>query len=481
MDYNKELRNTLLRKDLVRRFIYYYQFLQNEEKLEFAQGKSRSFAPVDFDPLVTYTQFDDELRFYDNMVTRRAKIEELRALMKIELLYIRDGLKLDPESQDFENSTKGYPSFMKTWLGTSEFSFKYVSSGTEYKCGRGPSQFRVFLANLLEKLVAGTENDEDLMELDSFLVHLYIEKNPKQNVINETEHNQMDYHQRMSKEIRRKQYAAGVKAGPQSPDRKYLSLSKIKNELNENHWSSQKKSKSCLVLKHFTRKVTGGEGLNKRLLRKNTLNKKNGRFYQKDYKDRKNINGNKKYMDVLDRADPIKHTGYVLDLDQKPVSKFRNDFKHDYAEMHKTYGNSFKYSKNLNEFKPSFQKNHLRCSTVDYSSWRKPKDNKTYTEVISLNKSPNDQKNYSMVKINSNNMYVLCISDPNTESSCNVVKVKTGSYQDPKEFVGLANLLERMIFLGSKNFTDPQDFDDFFTINGGTNNSFTSNTDTFYS
>ena len=99
---------TLLRKELVRRFIYYYQFLQTEEKKDHAHGKSRPFAPVDFDPIVTYTQFDDELKFYDKTVTRRAKIEELRVLMKAELQHIKDGLKLDPEDQDFENSSKGY-------------------------------------------------------------------------------------------------------------------------------------------------------------------------------------------------------------------------------------------------------------------------------------------------------------------------------------------------------------------------------------
>ena len=78
-------------------------------------------------------------------------------------------------------------------------------------------------------------------------------------------------------------------------------------------------------------------------------------------------------------------------------------------------------------------------------------------------------------------MNVLCISDPNAKTSCNLVKVRTGSYQDPPELTGLANLLERMVFLGSKIYTDPQEFDDFFAENGGTNNSYTSNTDTFYS
>ena len=35
-----------------------------------------------------------------------------------------------------------------------------------------------------------------------------------------------------------------------------------------------------------------------------------------------------------------------------------------------------------------------------------------------------------------NNMNVLCISDPNAKTSCNLVKVRTGSYQDPPELPG---------------------------------------------
>jgi len=54
-------------------------------------------------------------------------------------------------------------------------------------------------------------------------MHLYTRKNPETNTVNETEHQEMDFHNRMTKEIRRKQYSVGVKSGTRDPDRFYLS------------------------------------------------------------------------------------------------------------------------------------------------------------------------------------------------------------------------------------------------------------------
>jgi len=267
---SKELHTVFLRRELIRRFISYYQYLHKEEKQEFHEGSRRPFEPVDKDPEVTYNQFDDQLKFYDNMIARRAKLEELRTLMKIELQVLRDGMGVDPSEEDFKKAEKGYPSFMKPWYGksgTPKLHWKYIETGTSFHVGDGPAQHREWLSKILEKLVAGSETEDDLKGLDSFLLHIYTKKNPETNVVNKLEHDKMDFHQRMTREIRRKQYHIGIREGSRSPDRLYLSMSPTairppkpiipQTPLNDD-------GEIVSPTKTFVRQTTGKEGLRKR-------------------------------------------------------------------------------------------------------------------------------------------------------------------------------------------------------------------------
>lgn len=49
-----------------------------------------------------------------------------------------------------------------------------------------------------------------------------------------------------------------------------------------------------------------------------------------------------------------------------------------------------------------------------------------------------------------NNLRVLLISDPKTPTSICTLSFRTGSYEDPDDFLGLAHFAEHMHFLGSK-------------------------------
>ena len=60
--------------------------------------------------------------------------------------------------------------------------------------------------------------------------------------------------------------------------------------------------------------------------------------------------------------------------------------------------------------------------------------------------------------------------DENKGISSVVILVETGSGNEPKEFHGLAHLLELVIFLGCEEFPDQESFSQFISNNGGSDN-----------
>lgn len=101
------------------------------------------------------------------------------------------------------------------------------------------------------------------------------------------------------------------------------------------------------------------------------------------------------------------------------------------------------------------------------------------TEVSSLPdaqsvivKSPMDTREYSSIVL-ANQLEVVLVSDPSIEKSAAALSVKVGSFQEPKEFGGLAHYLEHMLFLGTKSYPDVGDYSEFVSRNGGTQNAYT--------
>ncbi len=88
-------------------------------------------------------------------------------------------------------------------------------------------------------------------------------------------------------------------------------------------------------------------------------------------------------------------------------------------------------------------------------------------------KSDVDQRSYKNIEL-SNGMKVLLISDPAADKAAAAVDVATGSNNDPLQRQGLAHFLEHMLFLGTKKFPKPGEYQAFISANGGSHNAFTS-------
>ena len=93
--------------------------------------------------------------------------------------------------------------------------------------------------------------------------------------------------------------------------------------------------------------------------------------------------------------------------------------------------------------------------------------------TITIPKSPNDQREYHALTL-SNKLQVLLISDPSSDKASAALDVYVGSADDPKEFLGLAHFLEHMLFLGTKKYPTPDEYQKFISDHGGSHNAFTS-------
>lgn len=91
--------------------------------------------------------------------------------------------------------------------------------------------------------------------------------------------------------------------------------------------------------------------------------------------------------------------------------------------------------------------------------------------IISLDiqKGPNDLRDYQFVELK-NRLKTILIFDRSAEKSAATIVVKAGSLAEPENFLGLAHYLEHILFLGSKKFPNPEDFEGFLERHGGSSN-----------
>ncbi len=87
-------------------------------------------------------------------------------------------------------------------------------------------------------------------------------------------------------------------------------------------------------------------------------------------------------------------------------------------------------------------------------------------------KSANDQRDYAYAKLK-NGLKLLVISDKEAQRAAAAVDVKAGSANEPDTYPGLAHFLEHMLFLGTDQYPSPDDFMDYITAHGGSNNAYT--------
>nr|NGX36499.1 Protease 3 [Candidatus Anoxychlamydiales bacterium] len=90
-------------------------------------------------------------------------------------------------------------------------------------------------------------------------------------------------------------------------------------------------------------------------------------------------------------------------------------------------------------------------------------------------------KNRKTLKLRlSNGLKVYIISDKNADKSAAAIGVLAGSWDDPKEFPGMAHFCEHMLFQGSKKYPNEADYFKFIWDNSGTLNAFTAPDRTLY-
>lgn len=80
----------------------------------------------------------------------------------------------------------------------------------------------------------------------------------------------------------------------------------------------------------------------------------------------------------------------------------------------------------------------------------------------------------------SNGLEAYLISDPKADKSAAALTVNAGSWDNPKEYPGIAHFLEHMLFLGTKKYPKESDQDSFIAQNGGIANAFTADSFTSY-
>ncbi|KAJ2806697.1 metalloprotease, partial [Coemansia guatemalensis] len=96
-----------------------------------------------------------------------------------------------------------------------------------------------------------------------------------------------------------------------------------------------------------------------------------------------------------------------------------------------------------------------------------------------LEQSPNDSREYKLVRL-PNNLVAVCVHDPNTTKAAASLSVNVGSLTSPRKFLGLPHFLEHMLFMGSKKYPLDSEYSLFISNNSGMSNAFTSKTQTTY-
>lgn len=103
----------------------------------------------------------------------------------------------------------------------------------------------------------------------------------------------------------------------------------------------------------------------------------------------------------------------------------------------------------------------------------------TFQPGSSIIKSPNDNKSYQSLVLE-NGLQVMLISDPLADKAAASMDISVGSAHDPDEFPGLAHFLEHMLFLGTKKYPEPDEYQKFISEHGGSHNAYTSSENTNY-
>ncbi len=80
----------------------------------------------------------------------------------------------------------------------------------------------------------------------------------------------------------------------------------------------------------------------------------------------------------------------------------------------------------------------------------------------------------------SNGLQAYLISDPDVHESAAALAVEAGSWEDPKEYPGMAHFLEHMLFMGTAAYPKENEYMQYINDNGGKPNAYTAPDRTVY-
>jgi insulysin len=81
----------------------------------------------------------------------------------------------------------------------------------------------------------------------------------------------------------------------------------------------------------------------------------------------------------------------------------------------------------------------------------------------------------------SNDLEAYLVSDPGVHESAAALSVEAGSWQDPKEYPGMAHFLEHMLFMGTTAYPKESEYMQYISDHGGSTNAYTAPDRTVYS
>eukprot|EP00397_Hematodinium_sp_SG-2012_P004777 GEMP01004791.1.p1 GENE.GEMP01004791.1~~GEMP01004791.1.p1 ORF type:complete len:1021 (+),score=263.05 GEMP01004791.1:114-3176(+) len=117
------------------------------------------------------------------------------------------------------------------------------------------------------------------------------------------------------------------------------------------------------------------------------------------------------------------------------------------------------------------------CDAAPFLSTLKVRNERTHR--IEVRRPINDNRRYVHTQL-SNGVKVVAVQDDKAQHASFSMLVQAGSYEDPKDFPGLAHFCEHMLFLGSEKYTSPTAFSNHQSQFGGNHNAFTENENTVY-
>ena len=101
------------------------------------------------------------------------------------------------------------------------------------------------------------------------------------------------------------------------------------------------------------------------------------------------------------------------------------------------------------------------------------------TAAQTPSKSPNDNNEYRFIEL-ANGLRAILVSDKNADKAAASMNVAVGSGDDPKEREGISHFLEHMLFLGTEQYPEPGEYQQFINSHGGSHNAFTAFQNTNY-